>query len=78
MLARDGHAVDAAISANAVLGMVEPYMNGMGGDLFAVVYEAGRDALHGLDAMPLSREPRSLPHRTARAEPRGSSAAAAC
>jgi hypothetical protein len=50
MLARGGHAVDAAIAANAVLGLVEPYMNGMGGDLFAMVYEAGRDALHGLNA----------------------------
>jgi gamma-glutamyltranspeptidase/glutathione hydrolase len=42
--------VDAAIAANAVLGVVEPYMNGMGGDLFAMVYDAGRDALHGLNA----------------------------
>ena len=50
MLARGGHAVDAAIAANAVLGLVEPYMNGMGGDLFAIVYDAGRDALHGLNA----------------------------
>jgi gamma-glutamyltranspeptidase/glutathione hydrolase len=50
MLARGGHAVDAAIAANAVLGVVEPYMNGMGGDLFAMVYDARRDALHGLNA----------------------------
>jgi len=50
MLARGGHAVDAAIAANAVLGVVEPYMNGMGGDLFAMVYDAGRDALYGLNA----------------------------
>ena len=50
MLARGGHAVDAAIAANAVLGLVEPYMNGMGGDLFAIVYDAGRDALHGINA----------------------------
>jgi gamma-glutamyltranspeptidase/glutathione hydrolase len=50
MLARGGHAVDAALAANAVLGVVEPYMNGMGGDLFAMVYDAGRDALHGLNA----------------------------
>src|SRR6185503_181043 len=50
MLARGGHAVEAAIAANAVLGVVEPYMNGMGGDLFAMVYEASRDALHGLNA----------------------------
>jgi len=50
MLARGGHAVDAAIAANAVLGVVEPYMNGMGGDLFAMVYDAAHDALHGLNA----------------------------
>jgi gamma-glutamyltranspeptidase/glutathione hydrolase len=50
MLARGGHAVDAAIAANAVLGVVEPFMNGMGGDLFAMVYQSRDDALHGLNA----------------------------
>ena len=49
MLAAGGHAVDAAIAANAVLGVVEPFMNGMGGDLFAMVYEAGTGTLHGLN-----------------------------
>ena len=37
ILARGGHAVDAAIAVNAVMGVVAPMMNGMGGDLFAIV-----------------------------------------
>lgn len=36
VLARGGSAADAAVAANAVLGVAEPMMNGMGGDLFAI------------------------------------------
>jgi gamma-glutamyltranspeptidase/glutathione hydrolase len=50
ILARGGHAVDAAIAANAVMGLVAPMMNGVGGDLFAIVYDQAAGALHGVNA----------------------------
>jgi gamma-glutamyltranspeptidase/glutathione hydrolase len=50
LLARGAHAVDAAIAANAVMGVVAPMMNGVGGDLFAIVYEAASGQVHGLNA----------------------------
>src|ERR1700760_4969068 len=49
ILKHGGNAIDAAIAANAVLGVVEPEMNGIGGDIFAIVYEAQTGKLLGLN-----------------------------
>ena len=50
ILERGGNAVDAAIATNAVMGLVEPHNSGIGGDLFAIVYEAKTGKLYGLNA----------------------------
>jgi gamma-glutamyltranspeptidase/glutathione hydrolase len=50
VLERGGNAVDAAVAANAAMGLVAPMMDGIGGDLFAMVYEAKTNKVYGLNA----------------------------
>jgi len=50
ILERGGNAIDAAIAANATIGLMEPTGNGLGGDLFILYYEARTGTVHGLNA----------------------------
>ncbi|GGB79944.1 gamma-glutamyltransferase [Dyadobacter sediminis] len=58
VLKSGGNAIDAAIAANAMEGLVEPHVNGIGGDLFAIVWDAKTKKLYGLNAS--GRSPYSL------------------
>ena len=58
ILKAGGNAIDAAIAANAMQGLTEPASCGIGGDLFAIVWDAKTKKLHGLNAS--GRSPRSL------------------
>ena len=58
ILKSGGNAIDAAIAANACLGLMEPTGNGMGGDLFAIVWDPKTEQLYGLNAS--GRSPKSL------------------
>ena len=58
VLKKGGTAIDAAIAANATLGLLEPVSNGMGGDLFAIVWDAKTKKLYGYNGS--GRSPKSL------------------
>ncbi|HXI53050.1 MAG TPA: gamma-glutamyltransferase [Candidatus Saccharimonadales bacterium] len=66
ILKQGGSAVDAAIAANAVLGLVEPENCGVGGDLFAIVWDAAGQKLHGLNGSGRSPAGLSLAELRAR------------
>ena len=68
ILKAGGNAVDAAIAANAMLGVVEPMSCGIGGDLFAIVWDATNQQLSGLNASGRSPLKTSIKYFTDRGE----------
>src|SRR5438132_4011863 len=66
ILKRGGSAVDAAIAANATLGLMEPVSNGIGGDLFVIVYSAKENKLYGINGS--GRSPLGLGYDQMKAE----------
>src|SRR5579862_3417134 len=66
VLERGGSAIDAGIAANAVLSVAEPMMNGIGGDLFAIYYEAKTGKLYGLNASGWAPKALTIEHLRAK------------
>ena len=66
ILAHGGNAIDAIVATNAAMGVLEPMMNGMGGDLFAIVYDARTGKLYGLNASGWSPARLTIAHLKAK------------
>lgn len=66
VLEEGGSAIDAAIAANAVLNVTEPNTNGMGGDLFAIYWEAKTGKLYGLNASGWAPKALTIDHLQAK------------
>src|SRR5207253_9363088 len=66
ILAQGGTAVDAAIAANAVLSVTEPMMNGIGGDMFAIYWDAKTGKLYGLNSSGWAPQALTLEHMKAK------------
>src|SRR6478672_1872923 len=75
MVEAGGNAVDEAIAANAELGLTQPYVNGMGGDLFAIYYEAKTVKVYGLNSSGWTPKALTIDylkaHNIDKIEPRG-------
>jgi gamma-glutamyltranspeptidase / glutathione hydrolase len=69
MLESGGNAIDAAVAANAAMGVVAPMMSGIGGDLFAIVYHAKTKQVYGLNASGWA--PKALPPSSSSGRTRG-------
>ena len=68
VLKKGGSAVDAAIAANAMIGLMQPVLNGIGGDLFAIVYDPKTHKLYGYNGSGWSPKGRDLARMTAEVE----------
>lgn len=66
IMKQGGNAIDAAIAANAALGLMEPTGCGIGGDLYAIVWDAKNQKLHGLNAS--GRSPKGLSYNKVASE----------
>jgi gamma-glutamyltranspeptidase/glutathione hydrolase len=68
VLKKGGSAVDAAIAANAMIGLMQPVLNGIGGDMFAIVYDPKTHKLYGYNGSGWSPKGRDLAKMTAEVE----------